>query len=157
MIEKEFKAILLGPLRAMGEQLDELMAPVRSHYGLTSSQLRMLMLINVPGGMSVGQLGQHMLMAPGNTSNLCKRLENLGLLSRHRDQQDGRVVHVTLTASGQEILEEADRIIAAYYKQALSSISQADIACIQAGLDRLNQVLHILQEAQGLQEGESHE
>ncbi len=157
MIQQEFRAILFGPLRAMGEQIDGLLAPVRSRHGLTPSQLRLLMLVNVPEGMTIGQLGQHMLMAPGNTSNLCKRLEALGLLARHRDQKDERVVHVTLTAAGQGVLAEADQTIAAYYQQALRSISQADIDCIQAGFERLSQVLHILQEAQSLQEGEPHE
>lgn len=157
MIHTEFKSLLFGPLRAMGEQLDGLLAPVRIRHGLTPGQLRMLMLINVPSGMTVGQLGQHMFMAPGNTSNLCKRLESLGLLARHRDQKDERVVHVTLTAAGQAVLAEADQTIATYYEQALSAVSQADIECIQAGFDRLSQVLHILQEAQSLQEGNSHE
>lgn len=157
MIQQEFRAILFGPLRAMGEQIDGLLAPVRSRHGLTPNQLRLLMLVNVPEGMTIGQLGQHMLMAPGNTSNLCKRLEALGLLARHRDQKDERVVNVTLTAAGQGVLAEADQTIAAYYQQALRSISQADIDCIQAGFERLSQVLHILQEAQSLQEGEPHE
>ena len=154
MIHTEFKSLLFGSLRAMGEQLDGLLAPVRIRHGLTPGQLRMLMLINVPSGMTVGQ---HMFMAPGNTSNLCKRLESLGLLARHRDQKDERVVHVTLTAAGQAVLAEADQTIATYYEQALSAVSQADIECIQAGFDRLSQVLHILQEAQSLQEGNSHE
>ena len=66
-------------------------------------------------------------------------------------------MHVTLTAAGQGVLAEADQTIAAYYQQALRSISQADIDCIQAGFERLSQVLHILQEAQSLQEGEPHE
>ena len=157
MIQPEFRAILFGPLRTMGEQIDGLLAPVRSRHGLTPGQLRLLMLANVPGGMTVGQLGQHMLMAPGNTSNLCKRLEALGLLARHRDQSDERVVHVTLTVAGQDVLAEADHTLAAYYKRALCSVSQADIECIQAGFECLSRVLHILQEAQSLQEGESHE
>lgn len=48
MIHTEFKSLLFGPLRAMGEQLDGLLAPVRIRHGLTPGQLRMLMLINVP-------------------------------------------------------------------------------------------------------------
>ena len=63
MIHTEFKSLLFGPLRAMGEQLDGLLAPVRIRHGLTPGQLRMLMLINVPSGMTVGQLGQHMFLS----------------------------------------------------------------------------------------------
>lgn len=37
MIQQEFRAILFGPLRAMGEQIDGLLAPVRSRHGLTPS------------------------------------------------------------------------------------------------------------------------
>ena len=56
---------------------------------------------------TVGELGRALLMASGNISPLCKKLEREGYLQRRRDGSDERVVRLELTAEGRAL---ADRL-----------------------------------------------
>ena len=74
--------------------------------GLTAVQMRALVELR-ERPCTVGELGRALLMASGNISPLCKKLEREGYLQRRRDGSDERVVRLELTAEGRAL---ADRL-----------------------------------------------
>ena len=75
-------------------------------WGLTYPQYLVLVELWTQGPRSVRQLGDDLALDSGTLSPLLRRMETAGIITRSRDQADGRVVTVDLTARGQELRTE---------------------------------------------------
>jgi DNA-binding MarR family transcriptional regulator len=76
--------------------------------GLTHVQHQLLVAIKGHAGPqhpTVGDLAEYMLLRPHSTVELINRAEAAGLVRREPDAEDGRVVRVRLTGTGNQILE----------------------------------------------------
>lgn len=72
---------------------------------VTVAQHRLLVLLASKGPQSVGDIAGRLGVNPSNASRHCDRLQRLGLLTRRRSDQDGRVVQIELTHEGRALLE----------------------------------------------------
>src|SRR5437763_9837069 len=80
--------------------------------GLTHVQHQLLVAIKGhPGGAppTVGDLAGYLFMRPHSTVELIDRAEIAGLVERIPDPDDGRVVRVRLTATGERLVRELSR------------------------------------------------
>lgn len=76
--------------------------------GLTHVQHQLLVAIKGHAGPqppTVGDLAEYMLLRPHSTVELINRAEAAGLVQREPDTDDGRVVRVRLTSTGDQILQ----------------------------------------------------
>ena len=82
--------------------------PMLADAGLTYTQyLTMLALWESPDEpVNVGHLGERLQLDSGTLTPLCKRLEALGYVIRHRDPADERRVLITLTPAGRALRDE---------------------------------------------------
>jgi DNA-binding MarR family transcriptional regulator len=72
--------------------------------GLTHSQHQLLLVVKAyPSreGPTVGDIADSLLIKHHSAVELLSRTEALGLVTRNRDPDDGRVVRVTLTRDGE--------------------------------------------------------
>ncbi len=74
--------------------------------GLTYPQYLVLLVLWQDGERTMGEIATRLALPPGGVTPIVERLELAGLVTRRRDDQDRRVVHVTLTSSG-AALEDA--------------------------------------------------
>jgi DNA-binding MarR family transcriptional regulator len=80
--------------------------------GLTHVQHQLLVAIKGhPGGTppAVGDLAGYLLLRPHSMVELVDRAEAAGLVERSPDPADGRVVRVSLTGTGDEIVQNLTR------------------------------------------------
>lgn len=84
--------------------------PLLGEIGLTYPQYLVMTILWAEDEQSVGQLGGKLSLESSTLTPLLKRLEADGLLSRHRDTQDERVVRVKLTQAGDKLRERAAKI-----------------------------------------------
>jgi DNA-binding MarR family transcriptional regulator len=75
-------------------------------WGLTYPQYLVLVELWTQGPRSVRQLGDDLALDSGTLSPLLRRMESAGIVTRSRDQADGRVVTVHLTDRGRELRAE---------------------------------------------------
>ena len=75
-------------------------------WGLTYPQYLVLVELWTQGPRSVRQLGDDLALDSGTLSPLLRRMEKAGIVTRSRDQADGRIVTVDLTAHGRELRSE---------------------------------------------------
>ena len=77
----------------------------RSH-GLEPLQHQALIQINATadGALAVGHLADRLSVAPALASRLVRQLGAQGLVLRSRSQTDGRTIHVSITAEGEDRL-----------------------------------------------------
>ncbi len=57
-------------------------------------------LLSRNGPLSIGELASKLGITTSSATTACKRLEKAGLLTRERQANDGRIVHVAVTQKG---------------------------------------------------------
>ncbi len=73
--------------------------PVR-RAEMTPEQYWLLRLLSHNGPLSIGELASKLGITTSSATIACKRLEKIGLLTRERQANDERIVHVALTQQG---------------------------------------------------------
>jgi DNA-binding MarR family transcriptional regulator len=71
--------------------------------GLTPPQFYVLATIGYAGGLPFGEIGAKMMVTVSNLTGIVDRLEEKKLVTRKRDENDRRVVHVVLTDKGAKL------------------------------------------------------
>ncbi len=72
---------------------------------LTPSQFAVLEALYHLGPLTQSEVSQKVLKSGSNMTTVIDNLERAGLVRRERDEQDRRVIHVHLTASGMSTIE----------------------------------------------------
>jgi DNA-binding MarR family transcriptional regulator len=90
--------------------MTKLYKPLLDELGLTYPQYLVMLALWEEDGLMVSRLGERLSLDSGTLTPLLKRLEAGGFVSRVRDVQDERRVHVTLTAAGRRLKAKAQRI-----------------------------------------------
>jgi DNA-binding MarR family transcriptional regulator len=91
----QFGKAIVGALQYFSDLLDE--------AGLTPARWRLLMALTLqapPEGGTIGELAGHLQVREPTVTATVDRLEHEDLVVRNRDEQDRRVVRVTLTPDG---------------------------------------------------------
>jgi MarR family transcriptional regulator, organic hydroperoxide resistance regulator len=84
--------------------------PVLEPMGLTHPQYLVMLALWERSPRSVKDLSAALALDPGTLSPLLKRLEAAGLITRRRDPADERTLAVTLTESGKQLREQAEKV-----------------------------------------------
>jgi DNA-binding MarR family transcriptional regulator len=127
--ENEYNPLLLKnqlcfPLYAAARQVTGLYAPLLKPLGLTYTPYLVFLVLWEEDGLKVGDLGGRLFLDSGTLTPLLKKLEEKGLLTRRRCEEDERVVRVFLTDEGRALRAKALTIPASV--GSCVSLSEAD-------------------------------
>lgn len=78
--------------------------------------------------MQVYQIAERMVTPQTDVTRLVDRLEEAGLVERDRCENDRRVVWVTLTRQGKEVLKKLDKPVADLHKSQFSALSNTELS-----------------------------
>ncbi|MDO4988967.1 MAG: MarR family transcriptional regulator [Eubacteriales bacterium] len=98
---------LCFPLYAAARHVTGLYTPVLKPLGLTYTQYIVFLVLWEKDGLTVGEIGEKLLLDNGTLSPLLKKLEQAGYVRRVRSREDERVVVITLTEAGRALREKA--------------------------------------------------
>lgn len=84
--------------------------PLLRHLGITYTQYLVLMVLWEEDHQPINDIGKKLLLGINTTSPLIKRMEKLGIVSRHGSESDKRQQVVYLTEKGRAMREEAAKI-----------------------------------------------
>ena len=90
--------------------MTKLYKPMLDELGLTYPQYLAMLVLWERDGLMVSELGDKLFLDSGTLTPLLKRLEASGYISRLRDVNDERRVHITLTSSGRKLKGRATKI-----------------------------------------------
>jgi MarR family 2-MHQ and catechol resistance regulon transcriptional repressor len=93
--------------------------------GLTPPQFYVLATIGYAGGLPFGEIGAKMMVTVSNLTGIVDRLEEKRLVSRKRDENDRRVVHVVLTEKGVKLYKNAIPLFEKSISQIFSSLDKS--------------------------------
>jgi DNA-binding MarR family transcriptional regulator len=133
-------------LRLLSTELDDAFKPMVETVGLTMMQARILFEIRQKEDTTVGGLGDICNVNNGNCSTICKKLEKAGLIDRIRSKADERIVTLSLTTQGKELLDTIEKKLNDKYNQVLVNQSQEKFNIIIEGMNALQELLQELNE-----------
>lgn len=94
--------VLMQTSKAIHERIKEEMAS--NKLGIT--EFSVLEVLYQKGKQTIQQIGHCILISSGSMTYVIDKLEKRGLLSRNACPDDRRVIHVTLTDEGYELMNE---------------------------------------------------
>ena len=98
---------LCFPLYAAARHVTGLYTPVLKPLGLTYTQYIVFLVLWEKDGLTVGEIGEKLLLDNGTLSPLLKKMEKAGHVKRQRSREDERIVVITLTEEGRALQEKA--------------------------------------------------
>jgi DNA-binding MarR family transcriptional regulator len=143
----EFKNIMWDYTRKISESMNNAFCPICEKHGLTMMQVRILVELYRYESHTVGSLADSISVAGANISPMCKKLEGMGFLERIRNQDDERIVKVTLTQVGKEVVLEIDTSLNERILQQIEGESEETFDEIILGLEKLNTLLERVSKA----------
>lgn len=95
---------------------------------ITVPQLRLLVLLATKGPLSLSQIADELGIDLSNASRFCDRLQRNELVQRDRQDDDGRVVRVSITKTGVGLIAAVDDIRREEVKRVLGRMSDGEVA-----------------------------
>ena len=101
----------------------------QSIAGCTPSEIRVLVSVKRDRGapiphMTVSEISKDLHVTPPSVTQLLNSLEGRGLIERHMDATDRRVIVVTLTRRGEDVTNEAEEAISAKMKGLMEHLGE---------------------------------
>ena len=97
-------------------------------YGLTPSQYNILRILRGEGKpLPSLEVADRMIQVVPAITGLIDRLEKAGFVSRHRCEQDRRVVYVEITENALKLLEKMDQPVIDLHYQLIGHLKRAEL------------------------------
>ncbi|MHC2619917.1 DNA-binding MarR family transcriptional regulator [Bradyrhizobium huanghuaihaiense] len=80
--------------------------PLLDKVGLTYTQYIALVALSDEDEQTVSALGEKLFLESNTLTPILKKLEQMGLIKRHRDPADERQVRLSLTPAGRKLIEQ---------------------------------------------------
>jgi len=98
-------------------------------HGLTPTQYNVLRILRGAGeeGLCRNEVGERMLTPVPDVTRLLDRLEDAGLVARHRDTVDRRFVTARITDAGQALLAELDEPVRRMHERLYAHVTRNDL------------------------------
>ena len=97
-------------LYAASRRMTAAYRPLLEALDLTYPQYLVMLVLWERDGVTVRELGQRLQLDSGTLTPLLKRLEQAGLLGRHRRRSDEREVEISLTQRGHQLRQRAAEV-----------------------------------------------
>ena len=107
--------------------VDPMRVRLWEHQGLTLPQLRLMHMLLARDHISVGQVAQELMITPASVTGLIDRLVLRALVEREHDRNDHRVVRLTITANGHQLIEELESAASAYLAGIFERMDEASV------------------------------
>jgi len=115
---------------------------VEQQCGINGAQLWVLWEVNQNPTLSVSELARAMAMHQSTVSNLIDRLARAKLIERVRTANDQRVVTLSLTESGKQMLKRAPKPARGVLPEALHRLGEAELTSLDKLLGRVLNQMH---------------
>ena len=110
-------------------------------FDLKLAQLDMLMNLYRHPGMSQHDLARKLLVGRSNITMLLPQLEKHGLLTRESDPRDKRILRLTLTQEGEDLLMEALKVYTELIDRVMAQSSPAQCDAMGEQMRRISEML----------------
>jgi DNA-binding MarR family transcriptional regulator len=104
-------------------------------FGLSTVQFTALTALRARDGLSSAQLARRSFVTPQTMNEMVHSLERRGLIARRQAPGNRRVLLLTLTDGGQELLAQCDPLVEAIEGEMLAAIPAGQHGLLRQSLD----------------------
>lgn len=115
---------------------NELSAQYREKYGISITEWRVLVNLAYSDSTSVRDIEKRVSVEKSKVSRAVTRLQDAGFLTKAVDSKDRRLLQLTLTAKGAELVRDLVPLAQAYQRQ-LEKKLMDKVPGLQAALDQM--------------------
>jgi DNA-binding MarR family transcriptional regulator len=110
-------------------------------HGITSAQYNVLRILRGAGdrGLHCRAIAERMITAEPDVTRLLMRMERLGLLVRHRDSSDRRMVTAIATDRGLQLLDELEAPLRELQERQFAMLREDEIEALTDGLEKVRE------------------
>jgi DNA-binding MarR family transcriptional regulator len=123
-------------LRRVIRAIDLHSRTLAASHGLTGPQALILKALQ-NGSLSAGELANRVSLSQGTVTDILKRLELRGLITRIRDIKDRRRVMVEVTGAGSAVLLKSPPLLQERFAQRFKNLQDWEQAQLLASLQRI--------------------
>lgn len=128
---------LLISLRKIIQAIDQHSISLRKRFGLTGPQLIILQSISSHAPVSVTQVSRIASLSQATVTDITKRLEKRGYLTRTRSINDKRKTDIVITEKGTRILEEVPPLLQEKFTRRFSKLENWEQLMIESAFERV--------------------
>lgn len=110
-------------------------------FGITNPQFGALLALRDNSNMTMGELCDKLFLACSTATDLVDRMEKNGFLERKRDSQDRRVIRLSISERGQQVISEVIAARRRYVSSILEKLSDEEISQLAQSLDKLHSLM----------------
>ncbi|MGB1109420.1 MAG: MarR family winged helix-turn-helix transcriptional regulator [Gammaproteobacteria bacterium] len=128
---------VLVALRRIIRAIDMRSRELMQHWGLTAPQIIILQAVAAQEAITGGELAKAVNLSQATVTTIINRLEARELLTRTRDSQDRRKVHIELTPMGIELLGKTPSLLQDHFINAFHDLDDWEQTLILASFQRV--------------------
>jgi DNA-binding MarR family transcriptional regulator len=128
---------LLIALRKMIQAIDRHSINLKKKFGLTGPQLILLQSVSAHDKISVTQLSKNVSLSQATVTDITKRLENRGYITRTRDNADRRKTNITLTENGKAKLNIVPPLLQEQFTERFSKLERWQQLMIESSFEHV--------------------
>jgi DNA-binding MarR family transcriptional regulator len=122
------------------DRLHHRFAQLFREYGLTPSQYNILRILRGEGAaLPCLEIAQRTITVVPGITGLIDRLEVAGLVSRQRSAEDRRIVNVSVTQAGLDVLERLDAPLLELHRKAMAHFTADELTELVRLLEKARQ------------------
>ena len=114
--------------------------PMLAEYDVTEQQWRVLRVLGEAGVLDATEVGSRAVVMGPSITRIIRALDERGLITRERDETDGRRVLLELTADGKKLLADAKPRSHAVYTRIEKAFGAEKLSAL---VDMLNELSRI--------------
>ena len=136
-LEAQTYVSLLKTADILVQEVEQLL----KRYGLTGAQYNVLRILRgaEPEGLACSAISEQLISHDPDMTRLLDRMEKRGLISRHREVRDRRVVKTRVTPQGLELLKGLDHPISDLHRRQFRRVSQRRLRELGEVLEELRE------------------
>ena len=110
-------------------------------HGITSAQYNVLRILRGAGdrGLHCRAIAERMITAEPDVTRLLMRMERLGLLVRHRESSDRRMVTAIATDRGLRVLDELEAPLRELQERQFAMLSEDEMEALTDKLEKVRE------------------
>ncbi|HHT84347.1 MAG: MarR family winged helix-turn-helix transcriptional regulator [Bacillota bacterium] len=114
---------------------------ILSDFEITTPQFLALVVLKDKPGITMGELCERLFLACSTATDLIDRMEKNGYLDRNRDPEDRRVIRLSITGKGKDIISQVINARRRYVESILAQLTQEEIDQLERSLEKLDALM----------------
>jgi MarR family transcriptional regulator, 2-MHQ and catechol-resistance regulon repressor len=129
--------LLMQTSKAIQERIRDEM----SKYNLSITEFSVLEVLYYQGKQTIQQIGNRILISSGSMTYVIDKLEQKGIIKRNDCREDRRVIHITLTAEGMDMMENImpkyQDMVNSFFEDLTGDQSELLVNCLKKVRDKV--------------------